>query len=597
MKLNFDNYFEKVRGCFTGKTVGGTLGMKYEGNTDVHEITYYDPVPTGMLPNDDLDLQVINLECILRTGFPVCRKNLGELWQTHMADSLPDEYGVSVNNQKMRLYAPLSGQYNNKFTDGMGAAIRSELWACLAPANPALAAALSREDACNDHDGDGLYAEMFLAALESLAFIKSDLREMIGEALCFVPYGSRLKNGLCDVLSMWDKHCDVMKVREEFLAKYKVQNFTDVTINLAFILLSLVSGRGSFDKTICTAVGLGYDTDCTGATVGSIFGIMNPSLISSKWTNPIGEELILGHCVINMHQNGTIGDFCRKVAFLAAKTQKYYKTGIGLELPKDFGAVPNLAPDWTSDFDAVADWETGSHESLICIKPLLISLCYPEDVAAYPDKLNKYRLKITNITDGKKDCGITLSVPDGWNAVPECDFFSIERGESAYIDFTVNYKSAPHRANLNALTVTLSIGGLSFDIETGLVGTSPWIVTDRKSGKQCIFEATEAFFTVPDGEYTYSCGVYGVKKQARLIAAGTRPFKLFLDGKEIIDCRADYYVPAFHRCGNYVKAVELQNYRSNIEVVFRDGKAGEFFMAFGTLYACGEWVTTVEKVI
>ena len=597
MKLDFDNYFEKVRGCFTGKTVGGTLGMKYEGNTDVHEITYYDPVPTGMLPNDDLDLQVINLECILRTGFPICRYNLGELWKYHMADSLPDEYGVSVHNHAMKLYAPLSGQYNNKFTDGMGAAIRSELWACLAPANPTLAAALAREDACTDHDGDGLYAEMFLAALESLAFVKSDLREMIDEALEFVSDNSRLKNGLCDVLSLWDKYCDVMTVRGKFLEKYKVRNFTDVTVNLAFILLSLVSGRGNFDNTICTAVGLGYDTDCTGATVGSIFGIMNPSLISKKWTDPIGDELILGHCVINMHQNGTIGDFCRKVAFLASKACEYYKTGIEIALPEDFGTVPNMAPDGTRDFDAVYDWKTGSRESLVCIKPFLVTVCYPESVAAFPDKQNNYRLKLTNITEKKINCKITLNVPDGWSAVPEYDSFTLEKSESVYVPFAVRYSSTHHRANLNMLTVVLDVDGLSFDIEAGLAASSPWNVTDLKTGKKNVFEADASFFKVPCGEYRYSCGVFGVKKQVRLLAAGTRPFKLFLDGKEVIDCRGDYYVPAFHRCGNYVKAVQLENYRSNIEVIFPDGDEGEFFMAFGSLYACGEWVNTAEKII
>ena len=31
MLFNFDKYRKKVRGCYVGKCVGGTLGMKYEG--------------------------------------------------------------------------------------------------------------------------------------------------------------------------------------------------------------------------------------------------------------------------------------------------------------------------------------------------------------------------------------------------------------------------------------------------------------------------------------------------------------------------------------------------------------------------------------
>lgn len=150
---------------------------------------------------------------------------------------------------------------------------------------------------------------------------------------------------------------------------------------------------------------------------------------------------------------------------------------------------------------------------------------------------------------------------------------------------------------MNILTMVLDIDGLTFDIEAGLAASSPWKVTNLKTDEKSVFEAEAAFFKVPCGEYRYSCAVFGVKRQVRLVAAGTRPFKLYLDGKELIDCRGDFYIPAFHRSGGYTKAVELSNYRSDIEVVFPDGDEGEFFMSFGSLYACGEWIDTVERLL
>ena len=54
MKLNYEIYRRKVRACFVGKSVGGTLGMPYEGPVQVNNVTYYDPVPNEMVPNDDL---------------------------------------------------------------------------------------------------------------------------------------------------------------------------------------------------------------------------------------------------------------------------------------------------------------------------------------------------------------------------------------------------------------------------------------------------------------------------------------------------------------------------------------------------------------
>ncbi len=49
----------KIIGCWFGKAVGGTLGQPYEGVTHALDLDFYDPVPTEMIPNDDLDLQVV----------------------------------------------------------------------------------------------------------------------------------------------------------------------------------------------------------------------------------------------------------------------------------------------------------------------------------------------------------------------------------------------------------------------------------------------------------------------------------------------------------------------------------------------------------
>lgn len=66
--LDYAAYRRKLRGCFVGKAIGGTLGMPLEGYLGTKEVTYYDPVPTGMVANDDLDLQVVWLEVIRRCG-------------------------------------------------------------------------------------------------------------------------------------------------------------------------------------------------------------------------------------------------------------------------------------------------------------------------------------------------------------------------------------------------------------------------------------------------------------------------------------------------------------------------------------------------
>jgi hypothetical protein len=66
-----------------------------------------------------------------------------------------------------------------------------------------------------------------------------------------------------------------------------------VTINVSFVVLGWLAGEGDFGRSICTAVNCGEDTDCTGATLGALLGILDPTSIDSKWLKPIGRNLVL----------------------------------------------------------------------------------------------------------------------------------------------------------------------------------------------------------------------------------------------------------------------------------------------------------------
>ena len=50
-------------------------------------------------------------------------------------------------------------------------------------------------------------------------------------------------------------------------------NFTDAPQNIAFTILGWLYGE-DFGDAILKAVNCGYDTDCTGATLGAILGII-----------------------------------------------------------------------------------------------------------------------------------------------------------------------------------------------------------------------------------------------------------------------------------------------------------------------------------
>lgn len=596
MFLAFDEYKKKVLGCYIGKSVGGTLGMPFEGDTNTRSISYYDPVPTEMLPNDDLDLQIVNLETILRTGLPISRYSVGEIWLHHMEDSAPDEYGVAISNHRIGLRAPLSGQYRNKFYDGMGGSIRSELWACLAPANPSLAAQFAREDACTDHTKDGLYAEMFLAAVESAAFAETDLAKLIEIGISYIGKESKLYHAFEDVQKQWKDKQDVFAVREYILQKYPSDNWTDVTINISFVLLSLLACENSFDKAICTATSLGYDTDCTAATVGAIFGIMNPDCIDEKWTKPIGDELILSACIINMHEWNTIGEFCDALMKTAYHVRDYYQTDVKIGESSLLKPVRISAPRM-HDYKHLYAWKMDNPESLIAESPFLVTLVYPESVALIPDQPQLYKLKLTNVFKQRFQGSVMLALPEKWTAIPSNFVIDLKEGEEQVFEFGVNVSNLKRRGQKNILTLRFIVNGVPLLLETALPVSCPWAVEEVKTGKKSVFEATSTYFNVPKGEFRYKTKMKATaKKDIRISCGGTRPFVLYVNGEAVYEGKSEFYVPTFHRDNSWTTASLLKN-MNEIEVYFPEYEEGEFFFGVGTTFGCSTWIDTLERML
>lgn len=291
--MDKQRYREKILGGWLGKAVGGTLGQPWEGCNGPLKLTFYQPVPETMIANDDLDVQVV-WACKLSQEWNgrISRHLMAGAWPTCVNNPC-DEYGVAIRNFKLGLHAPYTGRYDNFFTDGMGAAIRSEIWAALAPGEPEKAARFAYEDACVDHDGNGIYAEQFLAALESMAFVVSDIPAMISRALELIPADSLLAAAIRDTAA-WCRNCDDPEtIRLQIMKHYGSSNFTDVKMDLSFIVAALLLGRGDFSRTITTAVNFGADADCTGATAGAFMGIVNPEGIDERWLAPIGRSLVL----------------------------------------------------------------------------------------------------------------------------------------------------------------------------------------------------------------------------------------------------------------------------------------------------------------
>ena len=296
VKLNFEEYRDKVYACWVGKNIGGTMGTPYEGTHDVLDVKGFVTKEGEVLPNDDLDIQLVWLYAVQKHGpLAITPALLGEVWLSHIIARW-NEYGIGFANMQNGFIPPLSADYNNSWKHSNGAWIRTEIWACLAPGCPEIAAKYSIADATIDHGtGEGTQAAVFVAAMQSAAFVVKDIRKCIDIGLSYIPYECRMADSIREVIRCYDEGMSPIDARN-----YIQQRNSDIgngwfeaPSNVAYAIIGLLWGEGDFKKTMITAINCGDDTDCTAATVGATLGILyGMEGIPQDWKQYIGDDLV-----------------------------------------------------------------------------------------------------------------------------------------------------------------------------------------------------------------------------------------------------------------------------------------------------------------
>ena len=226
MKLNQDDYRNKVLGCWLGKNVGGTLGAPFEWIRQINDVSFYvqKDLNGQPMPNDDLDIQLLWLCALEEKGLDITAHRLAEYWCLYVTPHW-NEYGTAKINMRQGLQPPLSGNFQNAFKHSCGSYIRSEIWACIAPGLPHIAARYAYEDAILDHgNGEGVFAEVFTAALESAAFVVSDLRRLIDIGLSFIPADCGVAKAVHTTTECFDRGITWKETRDEILRLHRGSN-------------------------------------------------------------------------------------------------------------------------------------------------------------------------------------------------------------------------------------------------------------------------------------------------------------------------------------------------------------------------------------
>jgi len=333
---------DKILGAWLGRCAGCMLGKPVEGwsrdkirdnlkRIGEYPLSYYFPLEFFLQPNpyirslvrgnikkaerdDDTDYTLFNLHIAETYGKDFTTQDIGREWLEHFPYYLVyTAEREAYRNLVLGLEPPETSLFLNPFREWIGAQIRADAWGYVSAGQPALACELAHRDAILSHRKNGIYGEVFFAGLISCLLAGKDLREGIEIALPLVPPRSRFAEAVSFALDLAEKEKDWEVAMDRALEKYGSYHPVHTINNAVIVLLGLLYGEGDFGRTICLSVMGGLDTDCNGATAGSLMGgILGASHIPNKWVEPLGDRL----------DSAIVGEGENKISDLARRTLK-----------------------------------------------------------------------------------------------------------------------------------------------------------------------------------------------------------------------------------------------------------------------------------
>jgi ADP-ribosylglycohydrolase len=250
--------------------------------------------------DDDTDYTILGVHYLKTCGAKFTTANVAHEWQRRLP-YLMTYTAERAAYRNLINHLPLDQVpiYRNPFREWIGAQIRADGFGYCAAGLPELAAEFAYRDAALSHVKNGIYGEMLFAAMIAAAAVCDDLHEVIEIGLSQIPATCRLGAAVRDVIQWAGENRNWQDTLDAIHRKYCDYHPLHTINNACLVIMGLLHGRMDFGKTICMTVMGGWDTDCTGATAGSVLGAMlGADRLPPKWIRPLNnriESVVIGY--------------------------------------------------------------------------------------------------------------------------------------------------------------------------------------------------------------------------------------------------------------------------------------------------------------
>ncbi len=229
--------------------------------------------------DDDIRYLVLGLLINEKYGNSFTPNDVADIWHTYLTKNMvfTAEYVAMLNSFECELKDPEAQvrycrSHHNPYREWIGAQIRVDHYGYYNAGDPLAAAKSAYNDASFSHSKNGVYGAMFCAALIASAFTENDVSECVKIALSVLPQKSRLYEDIIFAVNAAEESKSADELYKKLWNRFRNLSAVHTNNNAAVCAASVIFGGGDYIKTVATAVGAGWDTDCNGATAGSFAG-------------------------------------------------------------------------------------------------------------------------------------------------------------------------------------------------------------------------------------------------------------------------------------------------------------------------------------
>ncbi|WP_217428252.1 ADP-ribosylglycohydrolase family protein [Microlunatus speluncae] len=229
----------------------------------------------GSARDDDIDYPILGLHLLEQHGWQLSPRKVADGWlhllpyaQTYTAER------AAYRNLLVPTAIDKVAISRNPYREWIGALIRGDIFGWTNPGDPRRALTLAFQDASLSHVANGVYGELWSAAVVAAAFTAPTVRDAFDRSLRSVPPRSRLYEALTAVQSMRDEQLTWDDAITRIQQRWGHYGWVHTINNAAIIAAGLLWGEDDYSATVGLTVQGGWDTDSNGATAGSVAGVV-----------------------------------------------------------------------------------------------------------------------------------------------------------------------------------------------------------------------------------------------------------------------------------------------------------------------------------